>query len=66
MSDSTERLEARRKQKREWAKRDREARAERGELSYTAEWRRNNPEAYEAQKKAAKERRRLARESAKK
>lgn len=66
MSDSTERLEARRKQKRDWAKRDREARAERGELSYTAEWRRNNPEAYEAQKEAAKERRRLARESASK
>lgn len=62
MSDSTERLEARRTQKRDWARRDREARAERGELSYTAEWRRNNPQAYEEQKERARDRRRLARQ----
>lgn len=58
MSDSTER---RRAQKRDWAKRDREARLDRGEKSYTSEWRRNNPELYEKQKERAKERRALAR-----
>lgn len=60
MSDSNE---ARRTQKREWARKDREARAARGELSYTSEWRRKNPDQYLAQKQRAIERRKVAREA---
>lgn len=65
MSSSNDRLEARRKSKREWARRKAEERRAAGQDSYTSEWRRNNPEAYEEQKRAARERRRLAREQSK-
>lgn len=53
--------EARRAQKRNWAKKEAEARKNTGRLSYTAEWRRRNPEAYEAQKERARARRAQAR-----
>ncbi len=65
MSDSNERLEARRKSKRDWARRKAEERKKAGLDSYTSEWRRNNPEAYEEQKRTARDRRRLAREQSK-
>ncbi len=54
MSDSSE---ARRKSKRDWARRQAEARKEAGKVSYTSEWRKNNPEAYEEQKRAQRDRR---------
>lgn len=60
MSDSNDRAEARRKSKRVWARREAERRKLAGEKSYTSAWREANPEAYEEQKRKAREARKLA------
>lgn len=60
MSSSNDRWEARRKSKRDWARRESERRKSAGEESYTTAWRKANPEAYEEQKRKAREARKLA------
>ncbi len=48
-----------RERKRRWAQKKAEERREAGRPSYTSEWRKKNPEAYEAQKARARSRRAL-------